>query len=191
MAHKFDVANHEKLNSEKRRMLLSPEETLTKLGFHSGCTLADIGCGTGLFSIPAARQTSATVYAVDIAPEMLDEVMKNAKDSKIQNIISVKSEEYNFKLESETVDFVLMCTVLHEVDDKRRFLNEAVRICKQGGTIAIIEFRANSTFGPPISHRLMESKVAELLKSLELSEMNTFTISDAFYAVTAKKAVIV
>lgn len=38
----------------------------------------------------------------------------------LQNIIPVKSEEYDFGLDEEIADFVLMCTVLHEVDDKPR-----------------------------------------------------------------------
>ena len=55
MTHKFDAKNKHKLDNEKRRELLPPDETLIKLGLHEGDIMADIGCGIGYFTIPASK----------------------------------------------------------------------------------------------------------------------------------------
>lgn len=190
MAHKFDVSARKKLDGEERRKLLQPHDTLVRLGFTGNETMADIGCGTGLFTFQAALISSqgAKIYAVDISQEMLDEVMTRAEKKHLQNIVPVKSEEYDSGLKDKSADFVLMCTVLHEVDDKPRLLSEAARICREGGTIAVIEFsEAYTNFGPPVGHRVTRTHVEELLKDTGLSFVQDMDISEAFYAVTAKK----
>ncbi len=190
MAHKFDVTARKKLNSEERRKLLTPRETLIRLGYKKVDTMADIGCGTGLFTLPAAELSvkGTKIYAIDISKEMLNEVISQAEKENLQNIIPVKSEEYDFRLDDEIADFVLLCTVLHEVDDKLRLLAEAARICHSGGTIAVIEFNeTNTNFGPPMSHRLSRTNVEELFNTTRLTGIQNMDISGAFYAVTAKK----
>jgi len=187
VAHKFDITNRKKLDSEERKRLLDPNETLTKLGYQKGDSMADIGCGTGLFTIPAA-ETGGKVYAVDVSEEMLSDVKKHAETAGFNNITTVKSDEYDFKLIDEAVNFVLICTVLHEVEDRKRFLKEARRICQAEGKIAIIEFNeTNTDFGPPLSHRLSKSQVTELLADAGFINTAVMDISKAFYAITAKK----
>lgn len=188
MAHKFDVSARKKLSSEERRKLLTPNETLIKLGYKKGDILADIGCGTGLFTFPAAKISPDTkVYAVDISQQMLDEVKNEAEREQFNNIVPVKSEEYDFRLENESADFILLCTVLHEVDNKPRLLAEAARICRSGGTVAVIEFNENPIYGPPLNHRISKSLTEELLNANGLSVVQSFDVSEAFYAVAAKK----
>lgn len=187
MAHKFDITNRKKLDSEERKRLLAPYETLAKLGYKKGNSMADIGCGTGLFTIPAA-ETGGKIYAIDVSEEMLSDVKKRAETARFNNITTVKSDEYDFKLVDNAVDFVLICAVLHEIDDKKRFLQEARRICQAGGEIAVIEFNeTNTDFGPPLGHRLSRSQVTELLTDAGFDNTAVMDISEAFYAVTAKK----
>ena len=76
MTHKFDAKNKHKLDNEKRRELLPPEQTLINLGLHEGDVMADIGCGIGYFTIPASKIVgdSGKIFAMDILPEMLQDV---------------------------------------------------------------------------------------------------------------------
>lgn len=181
MAHKFNV--------EARRKLLAPEETLERLGLKRSDTMADIGCGTGLFTLAAAKLSSdAMVYALDISPEMLQDMTAAAGSEGLRNIIPVNTDEYDFKLGDNTADFLLVCTVLHEVDDKPRFLSECARICRPGGKIAVIEFdEANTDFGPPHAHRLKKAEVTKLLEGAGFSLAEELKIGDAFFAMTAVK----
>lgn len=188
MEHKFNVSARSKLNSEERLKLLMPSKTLEMLGFTDGDILADVGCGTGIFSIPAAKiSKSGRVYAIDISQDMLCDVLEQAETESIKNISAVKSEEYDLMLDDGTADLVLMCTVLHEIDDKERMLSEALRICTAGGKVAVIEFNETDlSAGPPLSHRLPRAKVKELMEMTGMVNIEEFDISAAFYVVTAR-----
>lgn len=64
--------------------------------------------------------------------------------------------EYYFVLEDKTVSYAFMCTVLHEIEDRIQFLNEAKRILISGGKIAVIEWIKKETdWGPPVGHRMI------------------------------------
>lgn len=190
MADKFEPNNRSKLESEERKRLLSPHNTLLKLGYQQNDSMADIGCGTGLFTFQAAEigGQNAKIYAIDISDVMLSEVNKRAQLAGYNNIVPLKSDEYEFKLEDESVDFVLICTVLHEVDDKTRFLKEASRICRKGGIVSVIEFNeTKADFGPPLQHRIKRGKVTEFLYESGFQSAVDFDISGTFYAVKAFK----
>lgn len=192
MAHKFDISNRGILESEERKRLFDPYGTLRKLGFQKGDAIADIGCGLGLFALPAAELggEGSMIYAVDVSEEMLAEVAKRAEGADLRNITAIRSAEYEFMLEDESADIVLICMVLHEVDDKRRFLEEASRICRRGGRVAVIEANEKSQkFGPPPEHRLKKEIVAELLSEAGFVKTEMFDISDAVYVAAAEREV--
>ena len=72
MPTKFDTRNKDLLLSEARQETLKPEELLRSLGLRAGQTIADIGCGPGFFTVPAARIVGEDghVYAADIQGDM-------------------------------------------------------------------------------------------------------------------------
>lgn len=182
----FDVHNRKKLNTEERRQMLTPLETLTRLGYKAGQTFADIGCGTGLFTFPAAEigGETAKIHAVDIAPEMLGDVRQRAAELGYGNIDTVQSDAYDFKLKDGSADFVLICTVLHEIEDKARFITEAKRICRTQGIIAVIDFNEKPLgFGPPLERRLPIGEVRDLLAAAGFTGIEASDVGEAFYAV--------
>ena len=133
MKHKFDAKNKHKLDNEKRRELLPPDETLIKLGLHEGDVMADIGCGIGYFTIPASKITgnSGNIFAMDISPEMLQDVGIKIKSNNISNIEIILTEENDLKLEDNKITFAFISTVLHEADEPENFLKEIKRIISQ------------------------------------------------------------
>ena len=76
MTHKFDIKNKQSLDNEKRREILPPYKTLIGLELKEGDTVADIGCGIGYFTFPAAEIVgeSGMIFAMDISAKMLEEV---------------------------------------------------------------------------------------------------------------------
>lgn len=190
MAHKFDPSHLAVLDTEERRKLLAPAQTLTALGFSAEHTLADIGCGTGLFTLPAAEinRGKGTVYAVDIAREMLDEVERRAVAAGLANIKAVRADEYAFHLPDAVADLLIACTVLHEIDDKVLWLKEAARVCRRGGNIAVIEFDPAFTgFGPPADHRLPKSRTLASLREAGFVPMEERSLHGAFYVIKAAR----
>ncbi len=186
-SHIFDASHRKKLNSEERQQMLTPHETLKRLGYKEGLSFADIGCGTGLFTFPAAEIGGKTViiHAVDISPDMLGDVRQRADELGYENVETVQSDAYDFKLRDHSSDFILICTVLHEIDDKKRFIAEAKRISKAQGKIAVIDFNEKTLgFGPPLNMRLPKDAVSGLLADAGFSTIEVYDIGEAFYAVT-------
>ena len=190
MTHKFDAKNKHKLDNEKRRELLPPEETLIKLGLHEGDIMADIGCGIGYFTIPAAKIVgdSGKIFAMDILPEMLQDVGEKIKDNNISNIEIILTEENDLKLEDNKITIAFISNVLHEANEKETFMNEIKRILSPKGRIAIVEWqKINSEFGPPINHRLDKADLIKMFVSFGFSNISTIDIGENFYGLIAEK----
>lgn len=183
--HKFNAKNKNKLDSESRRKALPPDKTLLSVGVKEGDIVADIGCGIGYFTIPAAKivSHSGKVFAMDISPEMLKEVQIKIDENNIENIETVITEENSLKLEDGKVTIAFISFVLHEADDKEKFLKEVRRIISSKGRIVIIEWKKiESEFGPPISHRLDEAAAVELLSSTDFTNISSIEMDENFYA---------
>lgn len=115
MLHKFDVARVAVLEDEGRKEFLPAEEILRRIGVKEGIKLADIGCGTGYFSIPVAGLVGKErVFAIDVQGEMLELLRKKTKN--MENIIIVKSTEDRIPLPEESVVIAFMGGVLHELE---------------------------------------------------------------------------
>lgn len=187
--HKFEAINRKKLDNPKRREILPPEETLMKLGLNSDDIVADIGCGIGYFTFPAANIVNKNneVYALDISNEMLDDIKNKMNENNIRNITCIKTEEYDLKLEDEAVTFAIMVNVLHEIEDKIKMLKEIKRILKSSGKIAIIDFEKKETEeGPPVGHRIAKEELLDLYKICGFEVINEMSFSNIFYGFIAK-----
>ena len=189
MSHKFDAKNKHKLDNAKRREMLPPEKTLISLGLKDGDIIADIGCGIGYFAIPASKIVgeNGKVFAMDILPEMLKEVELKVKESSISNIETILTEENYLRLDSNKVTIAFISTVLHEAEDKEKFLSEIKRCICSNGRIAIVEWqKINGEFGPPIDHRLDKSELINILDKLGFSDVKSIDIGVDFYGIIAK-----
>jgi ubiquinone/menaquinone biosynthesis C-methylase UbiE len=192
MKHKFDSKNKHKLDNEQRRKLLPPEQTLIKLGLNKGDIIADIGCGIGYFTIPASKIVgdSGKIFAMDIIPEMLQDVEIKVNENNISNIETILTEENDLKLKDDKITFAFISNVLHEANEKENFLTEIKRIISPDGRIAIVEWqKINSKFGPPIDHRLDKVDLIKILDTLEFSNISTIDIGVNFYGLIAYKSV--
>ena len=105
-----------------------------------GQTVLDYGCGTGSFTIPAARIVSTTgkVYALDYFPRQLEIVKKNSRKERLTNIETILSDSET-GLPDECIDVVWMCDVLHEVTERRAVLRELHRVLRREGVLAIYD----------------------------------------------------
>ncbi len=190
MTHKFDVKDKKRLDNEKRRAVMPPFQTLERLGLKEGNIVADIGCGIGYFTIPAAEiaGTSSKIYAMDISVEMLEEVEKRALEAGLTNIRGIKTDEYDLKVDNLSVDFIIVSNVLHEIEDKGKIIAEINRILKNGGTLAIIEWeKIQGEFGPPVEERLSHEDVANMLSQNGYESIERHGIGADFYGITARK----
>ncbi len=103
-----------------------------------GQTLLDYGCGTGDFTIPAARIVGPTgkVYALDYFPRQLGIVEEQSKKEGLTNIETILSA-HKTGLPDKCIDIVWMCDVLHEISERRLVLAELHRVLREQGVLVI------------------------------------------------------
>lgn len=186
----FDPKDKDKLDNPERRKILPPEDILIKSGLKEGHLIADIGCGIGYFSIPASKivGSKGKVFACDISSEMLDELRNRIVANGITNIELIQNKSTSLPLEDNFVDFVLISNVLHEVENKSKFLAELRRILKYGGRLILIDWLDKETEdGPPLSERLSSTEIETLLHMANFVIHFKETISDKFHYYLAEK----
>lgn len=187
MAHKFDVNNKQRLDNPRRREMLPIDKMLNTIGLKFGEKVADIGCGIGYFSLPIAGAigSEGTVFALDVEAEMIEDLDKKIKENNIDNIQTVITEEYNLQLDDAAVSYAFICTVLHEIEDRIKFMNETKRILNLGGKVTIVEWiKKESEWGPPINHRIAGDEVMQELTDCGFKDISYKEINELFYVVT-------
>lgn len=134
-----------------------PEAILGVFGLDRGVeTLVDFGCGYGTFTLAAAKLVSGTVHALDIEPEMIEIVRTKCR---LEGLANVRTEVRDFVssgsgLEEGSVDAALLFNILHH-DDPVGLMNEACRILRPGGRLAVIHWNYDPTTprGPSLEIR--------------------------------------
>lgn len=161
---------------------LDPIGTLRRIGISENDMICDVGAGSGIFTIPAAQITKNKVYALEIDDEMLEVIGEKTKSLGLSNIERMKVSGDTFPIEDHTVDFALMVTVFHEIENKPVFLSETKRMLKNDGKIMVIEFHKRETpMGPPTEHRIEESEVKKYFGEFGFSVAENFDLGDNFY----------
>lgn len=188
MAHKFPIAMKAELDSPQRKRLFNPAKTLRSLGISAGMVVADIGCGTGFFIIPLASAVGpkGKVFAVDISREMTRDVRKRIRKEGLKNVKTALSRENNIPLPSKVLDYCLLVSVIHELENKILFFKELKRLVKDGGKVGIIEWKKiPSPLGPPLRERISPAAMRQMLGENGFAVKKTFSLGAHNYAVTA------
>ena len=126
---------------------LQINRVMDMLGIVPGKSVADIGAGSGWFTVRAARRVtgSGTVYAVDINPEALQYIGKRAKKEQLQNIKTILSKPDDPQIPAGCVDAVLLLKTYHEVAHPVVLLKNLRSSLKPGATIGVIDRNGNGT----------------------------------------------
>jgi ubiquinone/menaquinone biosynthesis C-methylase UbiE len=120
------------------------------LSFRAGERVADIGAGSGYFTIPVARAVGPTgvVWALDAAQEMLDYLDFRVRAQKIENIRLRKVMRDDAQLEPASLDTILMIDTIHYVKDRVGYARKLRQGLAPGGRLVIIDY-----FPKPMSER--------------------------------------
>ncbi len=157
MPQRFDTRKRFNLLSDERIAALQPEKLLRELGLGEGMTLADIGCGPGFFTIPAAQivGSGGLVLAADIQGEMLSAVRSRALEHGLSNVRIVKTNDREIPIAPASCDFALLAFTLHEIEHRASFLHRAARLLKPVGRLIVLEWdKVEGSQGPPLEDRI-------------------------------------
>ena len=125
----------------KRDERLQPNRIMDILGIKEGSTVADVGAGSGWFTVRAARRvgTGGAVYAVDINRDYLDYIDKRAKRESLINVHIVLGKEDDPLLAEKSVDAVLLLKTYHEIAQPIRLLKQTRKAMRAGALLGIID----------------------------------------------------
>ena len=159
------------LNRPERIQEENPEEMLEQLDVKPGMTVCDIGCGDGYYTIELAKRVGPTgkVIAVDIQPEMLQELSRRCEHGNLKNVDMVLGLPHDPKLPVGQVDLILMVDVYHEFSNPVEMLNAMRKSLKPNGRIALVEFRGEDPQVPIKPEHKMTKK--QILKEYEANSM--------------------
>lgn len=125
----------------QRAEKLQVERVMDVLGIREGTGVADIGAGSGWFTVRAARRagTGGTVYAVEINQEYLKHIEERAASEKLSNVRAVLGTEDDPSLPEKSVDAVLMLKTYHEIAEPVRLLSRLRRSLRAGARVGVID----------------------------------------------------
>lgn len=143
-----------------------PHEVIRALKLKPDAVIADIGSGTGYFSVRFANMTpQGRVYGVDTEPDMVKYLAVRAKRESLNNVTALLGKPGDPGL-PEKADVVVLVDVYHHIDNREQYFRKLQQSLKPDGRLAVIDFRMDSPVGPPPAARIAPQQVkAELQRA--------------------------
>jgi predicted methyltransferase len=131
------------LESPDRDEWQRPHQILDALGVAEASVVADVGAGSGWFTVRLARRVgpNGKVYAQDVQQEMLAATTRRVRREGLANVTPVLGRGSDPALPAGTLDAALVVDVLHEIEDRETLLANLGRALKPGGLIGIVDFK--------------------------------------------------
>ena len=155
------------LERPERESEEAPSIAIQALKIQPGQVVADIGAGSGYYTVRLAREVGPTgkVYGTDIQQGMLDLLLGNVAKAKLDNVVTVLGTPDDPKLPPVTLDLALMVDVYHELAAPQAFIRKLRASLKPGGRLVLLEFRKEDPRVPIRPEHKMS--VAEVRQELE------------------------
>jgi len=159
--HTFEGADKwsEVFDDPKRDSWQKPHEVIQALALKPDAVVADIGAGTGYFSVRFARMLpKGKVYAVDVEPDMVRHLAARAKREQLANVVAVQAAPDDPKL-PEKVDLAVFVDTYHHVGERVGYFSRLKQSLAPQGRVAIVDFTLDSEIGPPPRARIEPEQV--------------------------------
>jgi ubiquinone/menaquinone biosynthesis C-methylase UbiE len=150
-------------------MFADPIKNLKAFDLRENMIVADLGAGSGFYTIPAARMVpQGKVYAIEIQKDFLTTIRNKAAEAHLGNIECLLGNIEKIggtKIKDKVVDAVIISNVFFQLEDKDKFIEETKRILKIGGKLLFIEWSDNSSsIGPGFEKIIPKNKAREMFE---------------------------
>ncbi|MCS6904520.1 MAG: methyltransferase domain-containing protein [Bacteroidia bacterium] len=149
-----------------RQRWQKPDKVIQMLQPLNGAVVADIGAGTGYFSIRLASRAEK-VIAIDIDPQFIEYLQKEVSKNNYKNIEIRQTTSDNPGLKPNEVDKVLIVNTYHHIQKREAWLKLLKNGMKRNSSLYIVDFKKGKLpEGPPDSHKITYQKVIEELEKV-------------------------
>jgi cyclopropane fatty-acyl-phospholipid synthase-like methyltransferase len=150
-----------------------PDEVLDALHLQRTDKVADVGAGTGYFSVRIAKRVlDGRVYSVDIEPDMLHYLGERAHREHLSVLLPVRGTTDSPNL-PEPVDVVLIVDTYHHIENRVSYFAKLRDSLLPNGRVAIVDFKVEAPDGPPSELRLPPEKITAELDAAGYSLIET------------------
>ncbi|MEO8637734.1 MAG: methyltransferase domain-containing protein [Candidatus Taylorbacteria bacterium] len=152
-------------------MFSDPKHNIEQLNLDPGMVVADVGSGSGHYSLEAAKIVGdkGKVYAIDVQKDLLARLKSHAVAEHLHNIEVIwgnAEKPGGTRVKDAFVDFVFVSNILFQVEDKKTFAKEIKRIVKTNGRVLVVDWADSfGGMGPQREHVVTEAKAKELFLS--------------------------
>src|SRR5690348_11969975 len=147
-----DVARwNRSFESERREVYVRRADIVAAAGVKPGMTVADIGAGTGLFTMlfADAVKPGGSVYAVDISPAFVEYIRETAKKRRVRNVTAIVNDGTEVQLPDASVDLVYLSDVYHHFEHPAETLASIHKALKPGGRMVVVDYQRIPGVTPP------------------------------------------
>ena len=186
---KFEDADKwaKEFDNAERDAWQKPEQILDALHLQPTSSVADIGAGTGYFSVRIAKRIpKGKIFAVDVEPDMVRYLGERAHREHLTNLIPVKASADAANV-PEPVDVVLVVDTYHHIGNRTQYFAKLKSSLRPTGRLAIVDFKADSPSGPPAQHRISPERVTEELNAAGYSLVETLSFLPRQYYLVFRK----
>lgn len=133
----------QKFETESREIFHLRDQIVQAVGMKPGMSIADIGAGTGLFTLPFSDAVgeSGKVFAVEIAKNFLAHIKARAAKAKAANVEAILCTDKSVELPEASIDVAFICDVYHHFEYPQASLASLHKALKPGGEIVLIDFK--------------------------------------------------
>jgi ubiquinone/menaquinone biosynthesis C-methylase UbiE len=156
-----------------------PEQIMDVLGIAEASVVADVGAGSGWFTVRLARRVgpNGKVFAQDVQQEMLFAISRRVQREGLTNVTTVQGDGSNPRLVRNSLDAIVLSGVYAEIGDKITMLRNLGAALKPQGRIGVIDFKLQGGGpGPAMNERVDPAIVIADAKAagLQLLSHETF-----------------
>jgi ubiquinone/menaquinone biosynthesis C-methylase UbiE len=159
----FPPENLGLLEGSDRDVWQRPDHVMDALSIAEGSVVADLGAGSGWFTIRLARRVapSGRVFAEDIQPQMIEVIRRRVQRENLNRIVEVTpGTPVDPRLPTNTLDAVLIVDTYYEMEHPVTLLRNVARALKHDGKVGIVNFtKAGGGPGPPMEERVDAERV--------------------------------
>jgi len=152
-----------------RELYAAREAVLRAAKVPANARVADIGAGTGLYSLMFAGAVGASgaVYAVDIEPRFLKLINQRAADLDFKNVVSVLGRDADITLPDNSVDVAFIADTYHYFSDRAAIMKTVRDALVDGGRLIVLDYNLSSDNAGDGKHDHVRFGKAGLVNEIE------------------------